>query len=242
MKDLQWYPFGELLEAKFLQRDNRFRAEVELNGERTKVHVPNSGRMKELLFPEATVWIRPAFGDKRKTAYTLFLVKQQECFICLNAHLANDVIAFWMGQGFLPGFEEVSVVEREKTSGKSRFDFRLQRQGKTCYVEVKSVNLLDGRTARFPDAPTSRGSKHLQELIRCKQEGLDAAVVFLVMGNRAENFDVNWDADSVFGEYLKRALQIGVEVYVYTCQVTLQGICYEGQIPLQEGKIWKSML
>ena len=238
---MQPYPLGELLEAVFVQRDNRFRAEVELNGERVKVHVPNSGRMKELLVPGVPVWIQPASGENRKTAYTLLLEKQGERFVCLNAHMANAIAGQWLKENKLPGFQNVQLVEQEKTYGKSRFDFRLQRNGKTCYAEVKSVNLLDGVTARFPDAPTERGSKHLQELIQCKQDGHDAAVIFLVMGNEASVFDVNRETDPAFEANLKLAVQSGVEVYVFTCQIDLQGIRYTGRIPLQEEEVWKSM-
>lgn len=241
MNAKQIYPLGELLEAKFIQRDNRFRAEVELNGVPVKVHVPNSGRMRELLVPGVSVWIQPASGENRKTAYTLLLVQQGERFVCLNAHLANDIAGLWLQQNMLPGFADVTALEREKTYGKSRFDFRLQRNGKTCYAEVKSVNLLDGRTARFPDAPTVRGSKHLQELMQCKKDGLDAAVIFLVMGNQAVDFDVNRETDPAFDENLKLAVQAGVEVYVYTCEIDLQGIRYTGTIPLQGETAWKSM-
>lgn len=241
MNAVQRYPLGNLLKAAFLRRENRFRAEVELNGIPVKVHVPNSGRMRELLVPGTAVWIQPASGENRKTAYTLLLAEQEGRLICLNAHLANDIVAFWLAQKILPGFTEVETVEREKPYGASRFDFRLKRQGKTCYAEVKSVNLLDGKTARFPDAPTTRGSKHLLELIQCKRQGLDAAVLFLVMGNQAACFDVNWKTDPAFGENLKRAVQAGVEVYVYTCRIDLQGISYEGTIPLTGEETWKSM-
>ena len=240
MSDIR-YPLGELLEAVFIQRDNRFRAEVELNGERVKVHVPNSGRMKELLVPGAAVWVQPAFGENRKTAYTLLLVKQGERFVCLNAHLANDIIAHWMMQDILPGFEGVCNVKREKTYGRSRFDFCFERNGKVCYAEVKSVNLLEGITARFPDAPTERGSKHLYELIQCKKDGLDAAVIFLVMGNEAREFDVNRETDPAFDEALKQAIAAGVEVYSYICSIDLHGVIYTGQIPLREEETWKSM-
>ncbi len=239
--DERIFPLGSLLKARFIQRENRFRAEVELEGQPVQVHVSNSGRMKELLVPGVDVWIQPAAGVNRKTAYTLLLVQQGQRFVCLHAHLANEIIAFWLKQGILPGFAAVEQIEREKTYGKSRFDFRLKRQGRLCYAEVKSVNLLDGHTARFPDAPTERGSKHLQELVRCKEADLDGAVIFLVMGNDASDFAVNWATDPVFGENLQRAVEAGVEVYVYTCSIDLTGIAYTGTIPLQEETAWKSM-
>lgn len=235
------FPLGPLQKAVFVQRDNRFRAEVELDGQRVKVHVPNSGRMRELLIPGAAVWVQPASGANRKTAYTLLLVQQGKGYVCLNAHLANDIVHFWLQQGILAAFADVTQIMREKTYGKSRFDFLLQRGGKRCYAEVKSVNLLDGDTARFPDAPTVRGSKHLQELMQCKQDGLDSAVIFLVMGNQASRFAVNWDTDPAFGQQLQLARQAGVEIYIYTCQIDLQGIRYTGTIPMREEQEWKFM-
>lgn len=235
------FPLGPLLKAQFIRRENRFRAEVALQGQPVQVHVPNSGRMQELLVPGVEVWLQPAAGAGRKTAYTLLLTRQGQRLVCVNAHLVNDLIAFWLTQGILPGFAAVEQIEREKAYGKSRFDFRLQRQGRVCYAEVKSVNLLDGHTARFPDAPTERGSKHLQELVRCKAANLDGAVIFLVMGNDASDFAVNWATDAAFGENLQRAVKAGVEVYVYTCRIDLTGIAYTGTIPLQEETVWKSM-
>lgn len=241
MSAQQIFPLGPLLEAQFVKRDNRFRAEVFLDSQPVKVHVPNSGRMRELLVPGAKVWVQPAAGEHRKTAYTLSLVQQNNGFVCLNAHLANDLVGFWLQNSSLPEFQGVTLIEREKTYGKSRFDFRLIRQEQCCYVEVKSVNLLEGCTARFPDAPTERGSKHLQELIQCKQQGLSAAVIFVVMGHQAKEFDVNWRTDPVFGQNLQLAAAAGVEIYVYTCRIDLQGIRYTGTIPIREEAAWKSM-
>lgn len=241
MSEQQPYRFETLVKAEFVQRENRFRAEVLLNGEPVKVHVPNSGRMKELLVPGAAVWIQPACGETRKTAYTLMLVQQADSYVCLNAHLANSLVEHWLRQGILPGFEQAEQIRREKTYGNSRFDFYLLRSGKECYAEVKSVNLLDGTVARFPDAPTERGSKHLRELMHCREQGLDAAVLFVVMGNRAGCFAPNTETDPQFAALLKQAMEAGVEVWVYTCRMTPEGVVYEKPIPVQEESAWKSM-
>ena len=240
------HPFDELLEAVFIRRENRFRAEVELNGVSVKVHVPNSGRMQELLVPGATVWIQPAKGKtksnaERKTAYTLLLVQQGSRYVCLNAHLANEIVGYWLSQDLLPEFAGCKNIERERTIGKSRMDFRINRGDTTCYIEVKSVNLLVGDIACFPDAPTERGSKHLQELIQCKNQGMDAAVIFVVMGNAATQFAPNITTDPVFAANLRLAQKQGVEVYVYTCEINLNGVRYTGRIPMQEESEWKFM-
>lgn len=238
------YPLGELLEASFIRRENRFRAEVLLYGQVVKVHVPNSGRMQELLVPGAKVWVQPAKDEKRerKTAYTLVLAQQGERYVCLHSHLANEIVAFWLNNNILPEFAGCTQLEREKMYGKSRMDFRLFRNDTCCYAEVKSVNLLVGDTAMFPDAPTARGSKHLLELLQCKAEGMDAAAIFLVMGNNATQFAPNQKTDPEFAKNLALARNGGVEVYVYTCEIDLQGVRYTGRIPVQEESEWKSML
>ncbi len=246
MKENIYYPLGELQEAAFVRRENRFRAEVELDGQIVKVHVPNSGRMQELLIPGATVWVQPAKAaangkHERKTAYTLVLAQQGERYVCLHSHLANDIVAFWLQHDLLPEFAGCTQLEREKKYGDSRMDFRMYRGDVCCYAEVKSVNLLVGDTARFPDAPTQRGSKHLQELMRCKERGLDAAAIFLVMGNAAKQFTPNGQTDPAFADNLAMAMARGVEVYVYTCEIDLQGVRYTGRIPVQEEWEWKSM-
>ena len=236
------YPLGELIEAKFVRRENRFRAEVALDGQIVKVHVPNSGRMQELLLPGTAVWVQPAKKDAgRKTAYTLVLARQGERYVCLNAHLANEIVAFWLKHGILPHFAGITNLERERKYGASRMDFRFYRGDTCCYAEVKSVNLLVGDTARFPDAPTARGSKHLEELIHCKEQGMDAAAIFLVMGNDAKDFAPNWQTDPDFAENLAKAQEAGVEIYVYTCEIDLEGVRYTGTIPVREEAEWKSM-
>ena len=247
MTDLLYYPLGDLQEAVFVRRENRFRAEVELNGQIVKAHVPNSGRMQELLVSGAKVWVKPVKEDgshkktERKTSCTLVLVQQGERYICLHAHLANEIVAFWLEHDILPEFAGCTQIAREQKLGTSRMDFSLYRGDVRCYAEVKSVNLLVDDTARFPDAPTARGSRHLQELIACKAQGLDAAVIFLVMGNDAKQFAPNTVTDPAFADSLAQALQHGVEVYVYTCEIDLQGVRYTGRIPVQEESEWKSM-
>jgi len=245
MNETVEYALGTLYEAVFIRRENRFRAEVELDGQIVKVHVPNSGRMQELLFPGAKVWVQPAAkskkGTARKTAYTLMLTRQGTHYVCLHSHLANEIIAFWLEHHMLSEFAGYTKLEREKKIGTSRMDFRLERENRCCYVEVKSVNLLDGDIARFPDAPTDRGSRHLQELIHCKAQGMDAAVIFLVMGNNAEVFAPNVETDPAFAEQLTLAQKNGVDIYVYKCEIDLKGVRFAGRIPVQEESEWKSM-
>lgn len=221
---------GQLTEAVFIQRDNRFRAEIELSGERYKAHVANSGRMRELLTEGRRIWVKKADSAGRKTPYDLVLVEQQNRKICLNAHLANDIFDFWLKNQLLPEFKEISSIYREKKWGESRFDFAFLLEGIPCLLEVKSVNLVIDKTARFPDAPTKRGTRHLQELIKYQQMGNKSFVVFIIMGNEAEQFLPNTEGDPEFAEALAQAKAAGVAIRVYRCRIDEGGAFFDGQI------------
>lgn len=226
------YSFGLLHEAKFGKRDNRFRAEVEFNGEKIKAHVPNSGRMAELLTPGAKVWLRKAHNNLRKTPFDLVLVEKEGFLVCLNSHLANDLFAIWLINEKLTPFINYTHYYREKNIGQSRIDFLLDHSHHSCLVEIKSVNLVENGLAKFSDAPTERGTKHLEELITFKKQGQKAAVVFIIMREDATCFTTHDTMDPLFGQTLRKALQNGVQVYAYRCFVNEEGINYAGEVPV----------
>jgi len=226
------YNFGFLEEAIFIKRDNRFRAEIELSGILFKAHVPNSGRMAELLTPGAKVWLRKAQNSLRKTPYDLLLVEKNGFLVCLNSHLANELFAIWLNKNRLAPFINYTSYYREKTIGKSRIDFLVENQNYNYLVEVKSVNLVENGLAKFPDAPTTRGVKHLEELSAFRKNGQKAAVVFIIMREDAESFTTHDMMDPLFGNTLRQALSLGVEAYAYKCSVTKEGINFVGEIPI----------
>lgn len=221
---------GQLVPAIFIKRENRFRAEIMIDGTLHKAHVPNSGRMRELLIPGSAVWVKPSKAPARKTAYSLALCRQGEQYICLNAHMANEIMEEWLSRKILPELSQAQEICREKKWGNSRFDFQLQKDGQTWFIEVKSVNLVRGETACFPDAPTERGRKHLLELSACRQAGFRSAVVFLVMGNQAKYFAPNQATDPLFAQTLEAVRVQGVEIYVYRCLIDLEHVAYGGRI------------
>lgn len=221
-----------LEEAVFIRRENRFRAEIEAAEKRFKAHVPNSGRMTELLIKGAKIWVKKAEKTGRKTPYDLVLVEKAGVKVCLNAHLANEIFATWLQQGNLEEFKDIREWQREKTFGKSRIDFLLKNLKSTYLIEVKSVNLVVNRQARFPDAPTQRGTKHLEELANYVQLGHKAAVVFIIMRDDAHSFTPHDIMDPLFGNTLRKVKNMGVEIYAYKCQVTEKGINYGGKVPI----------
>ncbi len=222
--------FGSLEPAIFIQRDNRFRAEIEIEGQRFKAHVANSGRMAELLVPQAQAWVLKSDKPERKTPYDLVLIEHAGEKICLNAHLANDILAFWLKERILPEFAQLTAFRREKVWGDSRFDFELQFGEERCLLEVKSVNLVVDGQARFPDAPTTRGTRHVQELTRHQQSGGHSAVVFIIMRQDAYCFAPNEATDPDFARALREAAAAGVWIKVYRCHLDEEGVEFAGRI------------
>lgn len=201
-------------------RDNRFRATVELNGRRVWAYLPNSGRLEELLEPGRRLLLSPASAPGRRTDYDLLLVDMGGTLVLADARLPNLLVEEALLEGSLSPFEGYEAIRREVKRGRSRLDFTLEGQGRRCFVEVKSVTLVRGGLALFPDAPTLRGCRHVEELHRAVAEGERAAIVFVVQRDDADAFAPNDEADPAFGSALRRAVEEGVEVYAYACQVS----------------------
>ena len=162
----------------FLHRPNRFIAQVEIDGQTETVHVKNTGRCRELLIPGATVYLEESSNPNRKTRFDLIAVEKGDLLINMDAQAPNQVFQEWAESGaFRP---ELALLRPETTWGKSRFDFYWEGGGKKGFVEVKGVTLEVGGLALFPDAPTERGIKHLEERIACRREGYEAVVCFVI--------------------------------------------------------------
>ena len=225
-----------MIEAEFLGRPNRFVALCRLRGEEApvRVHVPNTGRLRELLVPgtEALLRPNPAGG---KTAYTLCTVRHQGRWVSIDSQLPNRVVAEALANRELSGFGGYTAVRREVRWGESRFDIALLGgAGEVVrYVEVKGVTLVEDGTARFPDAPTERGARHLRELGKIAADPAlpAAAVVFLVQREDAERFSPNDRTDPGFAEALREAAAAGVLVRALRCAVEKEGVRILGEIP-----------
>ena len=225
--------FGSLVEAHFIRRLNRFAALVQLDGEERLIHVANSGRMRELLLEGRRLLLKPAAGDHRKTAYDLALVDLGYTLASADARLPNLLVYEALKEGRLTQFEGYSSFRREVVYGESRLDMVLEGAWNTCYLETKSITLVEDGVGLFPDAPTSRGLKHVESLSKAKREGHRAAVVFVVQRGDALEFAPHDSADPQFGSALRRASSTGVEVYAYVCSVTRDTIALANQIPVR---------
>lgn len=227
--------YDSLVEARFLQRINRFAATVELGGSESLVHVANSGRMRELLVTGRRVLLRPVAGNYRKTAFDLTLVDLGHVLASADARLPNRLVHEAIRDGRLPPFAGFDEIRGEVTYGESRLDLALRGPTGTCYVEAKSVTLVEEGVALFPDAPTIRGRKHMISLARAVSCGHRAAVVFVIQRDDADAFTPNDTADPEFSRALRESMDRGVEAYAYRCQVTEEEIILADPLPIRLG-------
>lgn len=218
----------------FKNRPNRFIAEVEVEGNIEIAHVPNTGRCKELLVDGAVVWLKPSDNPNRKTKFSLHFVENKGVLVSLYSQQANSIVYDAIVDGKIKELSGYSYHQREKTVDNSRIDIYLANREDdccgmnflvdSCYVEVKGVTLIIDGEARFPDAPTERGAKHLKELIKLKKDGNRCVVFFLIQHPAGEFFRPNWDNDPNFSQTLNDAYDAGVEILVYRCDNRLDGI------------------
>jgi sugar fermentation stimulation protein A len=215
--------------AHFVRRENRFRAFVERDGQLLAAHVPNSGRLGELLTPGAAVWVAPFQSlTGRKTVCHLALVEYAGTLVSVDARLPNRLVAEALVVEQLAPLTGHRRIQHEVRVGASRLDFLLSHgpdpDRLRCWLEVKSVTLVENGCALFPDAPTTRGVKHLEELAALRRSGERVAVVFVVQRSDAVRFTPHPVADPVFAATLRRVADAGVEVYAWRCAVDRKAI------------------
>lgn len=221
--------YSKVIPGIFLSRPNRFIAHVLVDGQEEIVHVKNTGRCKELLIPGATVYLYCApENSPRKTKYDLIAVRKGDRLVNMDSQAPNAVAEEWLRKG-LPHAE----IRREVTFGDSRFDFHIREGEKTTFLEVKGVTLERDNIAMFPDAPTERGLKHLRELIRCRAQGYEAAVLFVVKMKGIQAFRPNDETHSAFGQALREAQAAGVKILVMDCIVTPNTLTIDTPIALE---------
>lgn len=224
--------YGKVRAGQFVARPNRFVARVLVDGAEQTVHVKNTGRCRELLVPGTTVYLARAENPARKTRYDLVAVQKGDLLVNLDSQAPNRVFAEWARAGqFRPG---LTLLRPETVWGNSRFDFYWEdAAGRRGFVEVKGCTLEEGGHVRFPDAPTLRGVKHLEELALCRQQGYEAAVCFVVQMAGMTDFAPNDLTHPAFGAALRRAARQGVEVLARECTVTPDSLTLAGPLPVR---------
>ncbi|MDG6223038.1 MAG: DNA/RNA nuclease SfsA [Candidatus Bathyarchaeota archaeon] len=206
---------GKLLKGHFVERLNRFLAQVEVNGTVESCFLPNPGRMRELLVPGVEVLVRDAEKKNRKTKFDLIGVMHEGELVSLDTMVPNKLVFEALKNKAIEEFSRYNFVKPEQAYGHSRFDFFLANDDEKCLLEIKSCSLVEDGVALFPDAPTTRGRRHLLELIEAKKEGYRACVLFVIQRVNAHVFGPNDKTDPDFGEAFRLALKNGVESYAY---------------------------
>jgi sugar fermentation stimulation protein A len=222
--------YANIRPAVFISRPNRFIAKVEVDGQEETVHVKNTGRCKELLLPGRTVWLEEGSNPNRKTKYDLIAVDKDGLLVNMDAQAPNKVFAEWAMDGkFIPN---LTLLRPETTWGSSRFDFYWEAGERKGFVEVKGCTLEENGFCRFPDAPTERGVKHLNELTACLSEGYEAAVCFIIQMDGMKEFSPNDATHPAFGDALRAAQAAGVQVLALGCAVEQDSLRITHHIPV----------
>lgn len=222
--------YDNITQGIFLDRPNRFVADVDINGQVWPCHVKNTGRCRELLRPGVPVYLRESPDPARKTRYDLICVKKNGQLVNIDSQIPNHAVAEWLKKGML--FPRDARIWMEKRYGNSRFDIYVEAGDRRAYLEVKGVTLEIGGQARFPDAPTERGVKHVRELIQCLQDGYEAYLIFVIQMAGIQGFAPNWATHPEFGQALQDARQAGVKLLAYSCQVQPDEIVLDAPVPI----------
>ena len=217
--------------ATLLERPNRFLGVVDLEGAWTQCHIPDPGRLRELLYPGAEVYLVESPGGGRKTAYDMVLANHGGTLVSVDSRLPNQLLAEAIEAGSLYEFTGYRVTRTEPTFMDSRFDLLLAHGRSEMVLEAKSCTLVEGGVAMFPDAPTLRGARHMRTLVHALRD-MEAAAVFVIQRPDARVFRPHREMDPGFCDALVAAASAGVQVYAYRCDVSLEGVRIAGRIPV----------
>lgn len=229
--------YGKIVCGKFQKRLNRFIAEVIINDKLEKVHVKNTGRLKELLQPNVDVLLEESNNPNRKTKYSLIATRKENRWVNIDSQAPNVVAFEAIKKGKIHEIGTAQTVKKEVTFGSSRFDLYIEKEDEKGFIEVKGVTLEIDGLAKFPDAPTSRGTKHIYELIKAVKEGYKGTILFIIQMEGCYTFTPNKETDPAFSDALIEASKNGVKILAYDTVVNDEGEMIIGKpIPVELAK------
>lgn len=225
--------YENMVKGRFINRPNRFIAHVEINNKIEVCHVKNTGRCKELLIPEKSiVYLQHSDNPNRKTQYSLIAVEKGDRLINMDSQVPNKVVYEFIKSGRM--FEGASLIKPEKTYKNSRFDLYVELENRKIFIEVKGVTLEEKGVVRFPDAPSERAVKHVNELCECIKEGYEAYIIFVIQMKDVLYFEPNEKTQKEFAQALKKAKKRGVNILAFDCNIKKDSIdiCSEVDVHL----------
>ena len=226
---------NKLISGLFIKRYKRFFADIKIKNKIVTVHCANSGSMMGLLNKDNKVWIMEATNKKRKLKYTLQIIKDNNSKVGVNTHLTNKIVNHALKNNLIKDFSDKVIITSEKVFGSNtRFDFLLEEKNTKSYLEVKNVTLKrKDRIAEFPDSVTTRGTKHLNELINATKKGYKAYLLFVIQRADCDKFEIAKDIDPEYSKTLIKAVKNNVKILCYDCKFSSKGIILNNQIKFQ---------
>lgn len=222
--------YRHIVQGRFLERPNRFIAYIDIDGCKETVHVKNTGRCKELLIPGAEVYLEKSDNLSRKTQYDLVAVKKGSFLVNMDSQAPNKVVEEWLKKGEL--FPDLKSIRPETTYGSSRFDFYVETAQERIFIEVKGVTLEEDGVVSFPDAPSERAVKHVEELVKARKDGYKVYVLFVIQMEDVAYFTPNREHHPKFALALEEAAKEGVEILAYNCMVTPDSLEIHRPVPV----------
>ena len=223
---------NKLISGLFIKRYKRFFVDIKLKNKIITAHCPNTGSMMGLLNKNSKVWVTKSLNPKRKLKYTLQIVEDKNSKVGVNTHLTNKIVLDALKKNLIKNFDKNIKITSEKVFGKNtRFDFYLENNNGKFFLEVKNVTLKRKKnTAEFPDSITSRGTKHLEELITAVQKGFKAYLLFVVQREDCNKFEIAKDIDEKYSKALNKAIKHNVKIICYDCKFSPKGIILNKKI------------
>ena len=224
--------YHQVVEGFFSKKLNRFLAEVNIDGNKEHVHIKNTGRLKEILQPGAKIALETGTNPNRKTKYSIIAAKKLDRWINIDSQVPNHIAYDALREGKIHEFADVTEIKREVSFGNSRFDIYYERGEIPGFIEVKGVTLEKDGIAMFPDAPTERGTKHVETLVKAAEAGYEASILFVVQMQGCQAFTPNCEMDPKFCRALRGAVEAGVKLIAYDCLVTPSTITWNEKVPI----------
>ena len=226
---------NKLISGLFVKRYKRFFADVKVKNKIITAHCANSGSMLGLLNKNNKVWLMKSNNKKRKLKYTLQIIEYNGFKVGVNTHLTNKIVCQALEDNLIKNFSDKVKIKSEQSFGENtRFDFYLEDKGTKSFLEVKNVTLKrKSKIAEFPDSITSRGTKHLNELINATKKGFKSYLLFVIQREDCNKFEIAKDIDPEYSKTLIKAIKHNVKILCYDCKFLSKGIILNKEIKFQ---------
>ena len=225
---------NELISGLFVKRYKRFFVDVIIDKKIVTAHCPNTGSMQGLLIKNNKVWLTKSNDPKRKLKYTLQIIESNGSKVGINTHLTNKIVLDALKNNKIKNFKAIEIKTEVKFGDNTRFDFLITESNSKKFIEVKNVTLSrTDKLAEFPDAVTSRGAKHIDELIKAKIKGYDVYLMFVVQRDDCDQFSIARDIDPKYADLLSDAIKKKLNILCYDCKFSPKGIKLNKQIKIK---------